>query len=195
MKERHEHYITDEVFVMMGNDFNYMDAHINYRNMDNLIESVNKYYGDKYEVVYSTPSEYVAAIAKYDVKWPTKYDDMMPIWDGSGYWTGFFSSRANSKSYIRRASHNFHASNQLYTLKALDQSASVEDVQKLVDVKNVMLDRIGILQHHDAVTGTGRQAVANDYNWKISTGMDINNEVFNHQVAERIQQLTGMNST
>jgi hypothetical protein len=36
------------------------------------------------------------------------------------YWTGYFSSRANDKEYIRRASHNFHASNELYSEKELN---------------------------------------------------------------------------
>jgi hypothetical protein len=38
-----------------------------------------------------------------------------------------------------------------------------------------MLDRIGIVQHHDAVTGTGKDRVADDYSHKIFTGMEINN--------------------
>jgi hypothetical protein len=100
----------------MGCDFQYMAAHKNYQNMDNLIHYTNKLYGDKYNLKYSTPSDYVAALAKLDVKWPTKYDDMMPIFDGTGYWTGYFTSRPNAKSYFRRASQNFHASNQLYAL-------------------------------------------------------------------------------
>jgi hypothetical protein len=30
-----------------------------------------------------------------------------------------------------------------------------------------MMDVVGITQHHDAATGTGKQAVANDYSLKI----------------------------
>lgn len=39
---------------------------------------MNKYYSDKYYFQYSTPSNYIDALQKYDAKWPTKYDDMMP---------------------------------------------------------------------------------------------------------------------
>ena len=36
------------------------------------------------------------------------------------YWTGFYSSRANDKEYIRRGSHNLHAALKLYSLAVLD---------------------------------------------------------------------------
>jgi hypothetical protein len=80
--------------------------------MDAMISYINEHYGDKYKLFYSTPSIYVDAVAKYNISWPTKYDDMFPYSDNpDSYWTGYFSSRANDKGYIRRASTNFHASN------------------------------------------------------------------------------------
>jgi len=44
------------------------------------------------------------------------------------FWTGYFTSRANSKDYTRRASSNYHASSLLYTEKVLDQSASSSQI-------------------------------------------------------------------
>ncbi len=59
------------------------------------------------QLEYSTPSRYLDALANANVKWPTKYDDMFPYADDPlSYWTGYFTSRANDKEYIRRASHN-----------------------------------------------------------------------------------------
>jgi len=40
------------------------------------------------------------------------------------------------------------------------------------------MDHMGILQHHDAVTGTAKQAVAENYNSRIFRGMEANNKVF-----------------
>ena len=120
-EERCAHYVTDECFVLFGDDFWYMNAMQNYESMDQMIAYMNKHYGDKYNFFYSTPSQYVDALATYDVEWPTKYDDMFPYSDSpDSYWTGYFSSRPNDKEYIRKASHNLDASNQLYAEKVLD---------------------------------------------------------------------------
>ena len=92
------HYLTDHILMVMGCDFEYMDAHANYRNMDNMISYMNTHYGDKYHFQYSTPSNYVDAVSAVNVTWPTKYDDMFPYADGpDAYWTGYFTSRPDDK--------------------------------------------------------------------------------------------------
>jgi hypothetical protein len=94
------------MFVLIGEDFRYVNAYQNYLNIDNMIDYMNANYNDTYIFKYSTPSKYVDAVAKYNVKWPTKYDDMFPYSDNpDGYWTGYFSSRANDKELIRKTSH------------------------------------------------------------------------------------------
>jgi len=119
--ERKVHTRTNDIFVLFGDDFRYMNAFQNYFSMDSMIQYMNEHHGDKYFFRYSTPSDYIDALAKKDVKWPTKYDDMFPYSDHpDAYWTGFFTSRPNDKEYIRRASSNFHASNTLYAEKVLD---------------------------------------------------------------------------
>jgi len=35
-----------------------------------------------------------------------------------------------------------------------DQSIDDSTLEEIVDARNEMLDKIGIMQHHDAVTGT-----------------------------------------
>lgn len=88
--------------------------------MDKLIKGFNARYGD-IVLKYSTPSEYLNAIGQLNVKWPVNYDDMFPYADEPyGFWTGYYTSRANDKEYIRRGSHNTHASNKLYALKVID---------------------------------------------------------------------------
>jgi len=57
-----------------------------------------------------------------------------------------------------------------------------------------MLDDIGINQHHDAVTGTGKQAVANDYAWRLYRGMSQNNKVYNQAIADLVQTKSGLKS-
>jgi len=54
-----------------------------------------------------------------------------------------------------------------------------------------MLDVLGINQHHDAVTGTGKQAVADDYAHKLYVGMDINSDIYSDAIERKIQAQTG----
>jgi hypothetical protein len=59
----------------------------------------------------------------------------------------------------------------------------------------VMKDAMGILQHHDAVTGTAKQAVANDYNRRLYEAMDFSNKQYNQLVQDRLQMETGLQSS
>ena len=132
---------------------------------------------------YSTPSQYIDALASQNATFPTKYDDMFPYADNpDAYWTGYFSSRANDKEYIRRASYNYDASNQLYAEGVLNQQLTDDDVNEIMGARYHMLDVLGINQHHDAVTGTGKQAVADDYAHKLYVGMDINSDVYSDAI-------------
>ena len=70
---------------------------------------------------YSTPGMYLDALKAQNLTWPVKYDDMFPYADfNNSYWTGYFSSRANAKKYIRDGSANLHASMKAYSAKVLD---------------------------------------------------------------------------
>ena len=39
----------------------------------------------------------------------------------------------------------------------------VEFMEEIIEMKNKMLDGIGVSLHHDAITGTARQLVVDDY--------------------------------
>jgi hypothetical protein len=113
--------------------------------MDEMIEYMNENFKGKYNFFYSTPSMYVDAVATYNVSFPTKYDDMFPYSDNSdSYWTGYFSSRANDKENIRKASHIFDASSQLYSERVLDKSLTDEDLSEIMNARWNMLDVLGI---------------------------------------------------
>ena len=113
--------------------------------MDNMISYMNKHHSDKYHFRYSTPSDYIDAISKKKVDWPTKSDDLFPYADSpDAYWTGYFSSRANDKEYIRRASSNFHASSQLFSQKVMQDNISSDDLESLLGANLEMQDALGI---------------------------------------------------
>ena len=61
-----------------------------------------------------------------------------------------------------------------------------------MNATDLMMDAMGIIQHHDAVTGTAKQAVANDYNYKLFRALEANNQVFAQVISEQVQALTGL---
>ena len=60
------------------------------------------------------------------------------------YWTGYFTSRPNSKSQIRFAQSNIHASNKLFTESALEEKTSADQLKDLLSAKDAMMDANGI---------------------------------------------------
>lgn len=120
-------YRTNHIMVVMGDDFQYANARMNFMNMDNLIRHMKSTYADKMDIFYDTPGGYVDALSKLNVSWPTKYDDGFPYADNEkSYWTGYFTSHANDKGFIRTISSSMHASTKLYALKAVDQKTTTE---------------------------------------------------------------------
>lgn len=165
IEERIEHYATDDIFVVFGDDFKYINAHWMFTNLDNMIKYMNMKHGDRYHFRYSTPSDYVDALAKKNHEWPVKTDDMFPYSAGThDFWTGYFTSRANAKEYVRRTSSANDAASLLHSMNVIDQKASKKEKDASLEANKKMMDAIGILTHHDAVAGTAKQAVADDYN-------------------------------
>lgn len=163
--------------------------------MDAMIYWMNKYHSDKYVFKYSTPGTYVDAVKKYDIKWPTKYDDMFPYSDHpDSYWTGYFTSRPNHKGYIHTSSQNLHASSQLYAQKVVESSTTAEETTQVMNSHVGMLDALGVAQHHDAISGTAKMRVADDYSNKLNKAIINNNPTYAHVLNERLGRNIGYKS-
>ena len=67
-----ESYRTKNIMLTMGDDFHYEGAHGWFRNLDVLIDSVNKKYSDSYKLFYSTPTCYVEAVHAANLTWEVK---------------------------------------------------------------------------------------------------------------------------
>ena len=100
LQKRRKAYKTNDLFVLFGNDFRYRNASENFRHLDRMITFMNTHSG--YNFKYSTPEQYIDAIARKNIVWPTKYDDLFPYADHEdSYWSGYFTSRPNLKSLIK----------------------------------------------------------------------------------------------
>ncbi|XP_066387201.1 alpha-mannosidase-like isoform X1 [Miscanthus floridulus] len=151
---------TDHIMWTMGDDFNYQYAESWFRNMDKLIQHVNK--DGRVHALYSTPSIYTDAKHASNESWPVKYDDYFPYADSTNaYWTGYFTSRPTFKRYVRVHSGYYLAARQIEFLVGGSSlglfTSSLEDA-------------MGIAQHHDAVSGTAKQHTTDDYSKRLALG-------------------------
>ncbi|KAF7840227.1 putative alpha-mannosidase [Senna tora] len=151
---------TNHIMWTMGTDFKYQYAHTWFRQMDKFINYVNQ--DGRVHALYSTPSIYTDAKYAANEAWPIKTEDYFPYADRvNAYWTGYFTSRPAIKGYVRVMSGYYLAARQLEFFKG--KSASGPKTDSLADA-------LAIAQHHDAVSGTEKQHVANDYAKRLSIG-------------------------
>ena len=133
--------------IVTGEDFNYANANMWFKNMDKLKNYFNNNH-DNYgiNILYSTPSCYLKSLHDdKSVTWSVKTDDFMPYAsDPHAYWSGYFSSRAALKGMIRQSNSLLQACKQVHAL----YGGKVDDERLLVAKRAVAVN-----QHHDAVTG------------------------------------------
>ena len=56
----------------------------------------------------------------------------------------------------------------MFVKRLLSHDVTDTEVEEIVQAKNTMLDSMGVYQHHDAVSGTAKQHVADNYNFHLS---------------------------
>jgi len=168
-------YLTNNIMFTMGTDFNYENANTWFKNLDKIIDYVNK--DGRVNVFYSTPSIYLKA--KYDagITWPTKDDDWFPYADWiHAYWTGYFTSRPALKRYVRSSSNYLQICRQLELQSSAQLSSNSE----------TLWEAMSVAQHHDAVSGTSKQHVANDYAKRLSIGSETCKKVIDAVLSQLV---------
>ncbi|XP_050094316.1 lysosomal alpha-mannosidase-like [Anopheles aquasalis] len=152
-------YRSNNIILTMGEDFHYQDANMWFKNLDKLIKYTNarQAEGSLVNVFYSTPSCYLKAVHDANIEWPTKSDDFMPYAsDPNAFWTGYYTSRPTQKRYEREGNHFLQVCKQLSAIAPKKESYYEDHLTALRDA-------MGVMQHHDAITGTEKQHVADDY--------------------------------
>ncbi|KAL4512875.1 hypothetical protein ABPG72_017560 [Tetrahymena utriculariae] len=182
------HFRSNHLLHTMGEDFNYANALMWYKNMDKLINYINARQDFfNVEILYSTPSIYLAEVNKQNITWPTKFDDFFPYADQIyGYWTGYFTSRVAIKGNVRDSGRYLqHLRNIFSVAKMTSSSKFLEDnYQLFLSNLDGFEQNMGILQHHDAVAGTEKQHVAYDYVYRLQNSTDRINEVLHPVLKE-----------
>jgi len=161
-KDTAKHFTHNHIMFTMGDDFEYENANMWYKNLDKLIQYFKAHPELGINAFYSTPSIYVDAVNALDLEWTLKTDDFFPYADNPwAYWTGYFISRPALKGYVRKMSDYLQVCNIYSSIANTPNASSKTDV----------LERaLAVAQHHDAVSGTEKQHVQDDYAKRLAMG-------------------------
>lgn len=185
------HTQTNHQMWACGSDFQYQNADHWYRNLDKLIHYVNQ--NGTVNAFYSTPSFYVDQKKKIKSKWELRMDDIFPLADNAhNYWSGYFTSRPALKRQVRVATNFLGAARQLEVISGVTAAeVDTPTTRPSPPVGESWTDSlegtIGVATHHDGMSGTERQDVANDYEMRISES-HVEAEV---GVAKSVEKIAG----
>lgn len=77
-----------------------------------------------------------------------------------------------------------------------DPENTPETIKKYKAATDNMMNQMGVYQHHDAVAGTAKQAVANDYALRLDNAIKQNNDdLYSVLVNKEVEKRTGASST
>lgn len=187
---RHKH-----IMVMYGCDFTFNKRGVNYENVESVMDFINywKILGYKTNVKYSTPSKYFEEIFENVENWPSyENEDFFPYADsGDSIWTGYFTSRPYLKGMVREAgNYLIVASKMLFkfiyhknsTWNRRQGQGHIENSKELIDeaISKIftLREKLAICQHHDAVAGTAREYVSQDYINMLESAVNESKESF-----------------
>jgi lysosomal alpha-mannosidase len=164
VKGQSKNYSTNQLIATMGGDFFYENAEHTYHNLEILMNSVNSMQNEIY-LLYLTPNCYLKAINNLKRNYTDiKHDDFMPYADfPDAFWTGYYTSRPRIKYHVNYANNILQLSKQLIVLADIYSTGS-KSIRPLQET-------VAITSHHDAITGTSKQFVIEDYMHMLDNGL------------------------
>ena len=168
MLEERIGYRTNNILLYYGEDFAFNEADINYENIEMIMNYVNQNMKGKMKLIYSTPTQYFNSVLKSGVNFDKHSNyDFFPYADNAHcYWTGYFSSRANLKGLIKQLGLYISITNKLLFqifMNKENMNKNKKMIEKVIECVYLARENLGVLQHHDAVTGTSKEKTNKDY--------------------------------
>jgi hypothetical protein len=119
-----------------------------------------------------------------NVKFPAYSGDFFPYADNDdSYWTGYYTTRPALKRRIRETGAMLRSAEILYSLSADTNNFEEEEMRKLVEARR----HLALVQHHDGVTGTSKQYVADDYMSKLGAAIETSEKTMDKAVRKMMK--------
>uniref|UniRef100_A0A671PT56 Alpha-mannosidase n=1 Tax=Sinocyclocheilus anshuiensis TaxID=1608454 RepID=A0A671PT56_9TELE len=177
------------LLVPLGDDFRYdkaLEWDQQYFNYQKLFDYMNSHPEMHVKAQFATLTDYFNAVYKANGVAPGTRPPDYPVLSGDfftyadredHYWSGYYTSRPFYKNLDRVLESHLRGAEILYSLAVahvrragLEGRYPVSDYSLLTDARR----NIGLFQHHDAITGTAKEAVVIDYGNRFLNKMIIN---------------------
>ena len=194
--EQHDNRLGNNILLPWGCDFTYMNALAEYKNIERMMEYVNSKNNYNITIKMSTPSDYIEALKKEKIKWPVKYEDGFP-YGSNDYevWAGYYSSRPVAKKMTKDASAILNAENFIFSQRMLQENTKDSEIKDILNQRTNMLQALSTYLHHDAITGTAKQQVANDYMFRMNKAIEKSRKVYSKMIKKVVYDQTKINFT
>lgn len=181
-RKKAAHYQHDVLLMPHGDDFRYIMDHefqSNYVNMKKLMDHINSRKELNIQMRFGTVGEYFdevhKSIAKYGQPDKSLTGDFFTYTDRDDeYWSGYYTSRPFDKRMIRYLLEVLKTAEMLTSFavyRAEQQGYPYKNVQAVL--KNLQDARRthGLVQHHDAITGTSAHPTVVDFENRITAAI------------------------
>ncbi|XP_052768637.1 alpha-mannosidase 2x-like [Mya arenaria] len=186
----------DTVLVPLGDDFRFDTAEewdLHYVNYKKIMEYINNRPDWNMNVQFGTLNNYfnivknkqLQSVISHDKNsaFPVLKGDFFPYSDlDSEYWTGYYSTRPFQKQLSRDVESSLRSADILSTLAytqckklKVEFESYLETMSQLQEVRR----SLGLFLHHDAITGTSKPHVVQDYENKLLHAFNTSQEVMN----------------
>jgi len=185
MKTLRSQVRTPNVLFLVGDDFHlWQESEKDYRGIENTI----KYFEERPEygikVKFSGLGEYIKDLAKDyqelypNTKLPEKSDDFFPYIENTwATWVGYFTSKSMFKMMARDYSRYYNAAKLIISKFSLRNEDFLAYDEHSISALNQALEKIeqalAVAQHHDAITGTMKEYVKEDYERRLVEGKNV----------------------
>lgn len=150
-RSRAPYFRTPNVLIPWGCDYYYQNSELMFRGADWLIDTINAHPEWGVHAQYCTASEYLAAVRRSAENSSTAFPVKPPGGTFFPYndWSGYFTSRPVLKRRSAAAHAALHAAEGLFALRPGGGNRT-----HLWGLLEAARRGAGIVQHHDAITGT-----------------------------------------
>jgi lysosomal alpha-mannosidase len=195
VKNNSAYYQKKVILQLLGCDFQYVDGPKVYENHLVVLQYIWDHpetYGD-IEFKYSIPSEYLEDLKSVNEVYTEKTDDYWAYGEqDNDYWSGYFTSRPLMKYMARYTGKAFQAVRQFLSFNLMglvpEQRANLAGQLLNNNVEFIAL-QLGVAMHHDAVSGTAKQFVQDDYYTRLNDALHNITGIVNTVLAMDIKAL------